>query len=259
MGDDRNVYPDNLDDQDEAYFDSPPASDRPFDTRLLRESATHLPPRKPIVLGPAHTVTDAIRAMKGEHRGCVLITEDGTPAAAVVGIFTERDVLFRIVDGGRNPAVLSLGDVMTPEPECLEDGQTVAEVLNQMSVGGFRHVPAGHGGRRLVGGSQCQGRERGRDEQRGGDGDEFHGRTWVRGSGIRGTRPGWPTAEARVVPTARARTQLPHSQSVVSDGQSLSPPEVSRFATSRRENNENSEIGRPTGGLREMRTGGGLS
>jgi CBS domain-containing protein len=141
MGDDRNGFPDSLDDQDEAYFDSPPALARPFDTRLLRESATQLPPRKPIVLGPAHTVTDAMRAMKGEHRGCVLITEDGTPAAAVIGIFTERDVLFRIVDGGRNPAVLALGDVMTPEPECLEDGQTVAEVLNQMSVGGFRHVP----------------------------------------------------------------------------------------------------------------------
>ncbi|MCP5066678.1 MAG: CBS domain-containing protein [bacterium] len=145
---DRNGFSDGLEYKDEAYFDSLDGRgprDRGFDTRLLKEPATTLPARKPVVLGPANSVTDAIRAMKGEHRGVVLVTEDGTPASSVVGIFTERDVLFRVVDGGRNPATLALNEVMTPDPECLGEDQTIADALNQMSVGGFRHVPVVNG------------------------------------------------------------------------------------------------------------------
>ncbi len=125
---------------DEAYFDGG-RSDRGFDTRLLREPASELTPRKPLVFAREDTVTDAMRAMQGEHRGVVIITQDGTPASPVCGIFTERDVLFRIVDGGRNPATLGLGEVMTTDPECLLETQSISEVLNMMSVGGFRHVP----------------------------------------------------------------------------------------------------------------------
>jgi CBS domain-containing protein len=127
---------------DEAYFDrSGIPQERSFDTRLLREPTTVLPVRKPLVLSRFHSVTDAIRAMQSEHRGVVVVTEDGTCHSRVVGIFTERDVLFRIVDQGRNPATLPLGDLMTAEPECLRDDQTIADVLQMMSVGGFRHVP----------------------------------------------------------------------------------------------------------------------
>jgi len=128
--------------QDEAYFDgSAESGTAAFDARLLRQPAAVLPARKPIVLSRQHSVTDAIRAMQAEHRGVVLITRDGTPASEVVGIFSERDVLFRIVDGGRNPATLAVGEVMTADPECLRDGETIASVLNMMSIGGFRHVP----------------------------------------------------------------------------------------------------------------------
>lgn len=131
----------DLDDfQDEAYFDRA-ASPRVFDSRLLREPVTILPTRKPLVLSRHDSVTEAVRAMKGEKRGVVLVTEDGTPGTPISGVFTERDVLLRIVDGGRNPAVLPLGDVMTSDPECLRESQTIAEVLRMMSVGGFRHVP----------------------------------------------------------------------------------------------------------------------
>ena len=90
---------------------------------------------------PGATVTEAMRAMQREHRGCVLVTDDGTMRSKLIGIFTERDVLFRIVDKGRNPAALPIGDVMTPNPENLSARATVAYVLNKMSVGGFRHVP----------------------------------------------------------------------------------------------------------------------
>jgi CBS domain-containing protein len=131
-----------LEEGDEAYFDgSGIPKERTFDTRLLREPTRVLTKRKPLVLSRFHSVTDAIRAMQSEHRGVVLVTEDGTVHSRLVGIFTERDVLFRIVDQGRNPATLPLSEVMTPDPESLRDDQTIAEVLRMMSVGGFRHVP----------------------------------------------------------------------------------------------------------------------
>ncbi len=126
---------------DEAYFDKTEGGARVFDSTLLREPVSVLPARKPICLAPTNTVTDAVRQMQGEHRGCVVITADGTPQSPVQGIFTERDVLFRIVDRGRNPATLALSEVMTPEPECVADSQPIAVVLNRMSVGGFRHIP----------------------------------------------------------------------------------------------------------------------
>lgn len=138
---------------DDPYFDGEqvsPRRARPFDASLLRESTRVLPTRHPLLFSPAHTVTEAMRAMQKEHRGCVLVTEDGTANTPVVGIFTERDVLLRIVDRGRNPATLALGEVMTREPDRLPVDASVAWVLNKMSVGGFRHVPVVDGQGRPV-------------------------------------------------------------------------------------------------------------
>ncbi len=128
--------------QDEAYFD--PSEERPtgpFDAKLLRLPLSVLPRQRPIVFSASNTVTEAIRAMQREQAGCVIVTDDGTPKSKLRGIFTERDVLFRIVDRGKNPAILPLSEVMTPDPEVLPVKATVAYVLNKMSVGGFRHVP----------------------------------------------------------------------------------------------------------------------
>jgi len=131
---------DRLSDLDEAYFD-PAIKGRVFDSALLRGPTRLLERRKPIVLSPQSSVTDAIRSMQAEHRGCVLVTSDGSPATEVVGIFTERDVLFRIVDRGRNPVTLPLSEVMTREVERLQVSDPIASVLHMMSVGGFRHIP----------------------------------------------------------------------------------------------------------------------
>jgi CBS domain-containing protein len=85
--------------------------------------------------------SDAVHAMKRGHCGCVVVTGDGTPDGKVTGIFTERDLLYRIVDQGRDPAQLPLAEVMTPNPETLSLRSSVAYALNKMSVGGFRHIP----------------------------------------------------------------------------------------------------------------------
>ena len=127
---------------DETYFES---RDRVtgggFDASLLSEPVSVLRVRKAIVMGMESTVTDAVRAMQRGHTGCIVVTDDGTDQGHVAGIFTERDVLYRVVDRGRNPADLPLGEVMTEDPEAVPEGAGIAWVLNKMAVGGFRHVP----------------------------------------------------------------------------------------------------------------------
>jgi CBS domain-containing protein len=125
---------------DEKYFEDAKPT-RVFDSKLLREPLRVLPHPKPIVLSPHDTVTEAMRTMQAEHRGYVVVTGDGTTHTPIQGIFTERDVLFRIVDRGRNPATLPLSEVMTRDPETLPETARFAHLLNKMSVGGFRHVP----------------------------------------------------------------------------------------------------------------------
>lgn len=125
---------------DDLYFDE--SSDRRgFDATLVREPLHAVPVRPILLLAADDTATAAMRAMQREHRGCVLVTDDGTQQSKLLGIFTERDVLLRIVDRGKNPATLPIGEVMTPDPDCLAVDSTVAHALNKMSVGGFRHVP----------------------------------------------------------------------------------------------------------------------
>jgi len=126
---------------DQNYFELPRTTERVFDAALLREPVAVLPVRRALTVSPQMTVTEAMRLMKSEHRSCVIITDDGTRNSKITGIFTERDVLFRVVDRGRNPASLPIGEVMTPDPETLSVRSSVALALNMMSVGGFRHIP----------------------------------------------------------------------------------------------------------------------
>ena len=126
--------------RDDAYFDDHTTEE--FDARLLSEPLSVLPTHSPICFKGSDAVSEAMKAMQREHRGCVLITEDGTPRSRLTGIFTERDILLRIIDRGRHPTTITLEEVMVRDPECLPADASVAWVLNKMSVGGFRHVPA---------------------------------------------------------------------------------------------------------------------
>jgi CBS domain-containing protein len=123
--------------QDLTQLDRPVAHDR-VERSLMEDPVSALQPRPPITVRPTTSVRDAIRTMLDANVGALLVVDE---AERVVGIFTERDVLLRIVDRGRNPATLPLGEVMTTEPETLPVSASIAYLLNKMSVGGFRHVP----------------------------------------------------------------------------------------------------------------------
>jgi len=127
---------------DERYYeDEPRVPISAFDKTLLKEPLRMLRSRLPLVFAPTASVRDAMHAMQRDRRGCVLISEDGTQNSPLLGIFTERDVLLKIVDHKRDPNSLPLREVMTAHPESLPQEASIAWVLNKMAIGGFRHVP----------------------------------------------------------------------------------------------------------------------
>jgi CBS domain-containing protein len=127
---------------DDPYFDEEQGlAGRSFDVRLLHEPVTMLSTRSPLLFTESMFLSDAMRSMQAEHRGCVLITEDGTANTPLKGIFTERDIMLRVINRGRNPVQLPLHEVMSSDPEYLRSDAPIAWALNMMSVGGFRHVP----------------------------------------------------------------------------------------------------------------------
>ena len=120
----------------EEEWDQPRES-KELSEDILNEPIRRLAPRKPVLLHPHSTVGDAVRGMNERRTGCVLILDGDS----LVGIFSERDVLTRIVGRGYNLDQLRLADFMTPSPETLALEDPIAFALNRMSVGGYRHVP----------------------------------------------------------------------------------------------------------------------
>jgi len=121
---------------DEAY-DDPVRQPKVLTEDILGEPISKLEPHSAVAFDVDSTVDDAVQAMNQKSIGCVLVTNrDG-----LAGIFTERDVMRRIVGRGYNLTQLRLGDYMTPNPDTLSLNDPIAFALNRMSVGGYRHVP----------------------------------------------------------------------------------------------------------------------
>lgn len=105
--------------------------------KLLEEKPTKL-----VVIEPRAQVMDAVRLMNEHHIGSVLVME----AAVVCGIFTERDVLTRVVAMARDPTQTRVDEVMTRELATVTPETTVRTVMQLMTERRFRHVPVMHGG-----------------------------------------------------------------------------------------------------------------
>ena len=102
-----------------------------------------LEPRKLVVAAPHTTVTEAARLMKEGKVGAVLVVEEGR----LVGIFTERDALFRVIAPGLDPAKTELRGVMTRDPTTVAPDETFGYALLLMHERGFRHTPVVENGR----------------------------------------------------------------------------------------------------------------
>ncbi|HBN49613.1 MULTISPECIES: CBS domain-containing protein [Thalassospira] len=89
-------------------------------------------------LNPADSVMDAVNMMTERKIGAVIIVDNN---ARLAGIFTERDLVNRVVAKGLDAASTPLKQVMTTNPDTLAPGDTAMNALELMSARRYRHLP----------------------------------------------------------------------------------------------------------------------
>ena len=93
----------------------------------------------------AQTVLEIAQAMVARNIGAVPVVRDGL----LVGIFSERDLMKRVVAEGLDPRAVRLDQVMTEDPLSVGPEETVDNCMFLMRRHGFRHMPVCDGGRLL--------------------------------------------------------------------------------------------------------------
>jgi len=109
--------------------------DRPIRTVMRR--------RNILTASPDTSVTKAATLMAGRNVGAVMVVDK----EALIGIFTERDVVFRVVARGLDPAATPVADVMTREPHTTGPDVPFGAALALMHEKGFRHMPVVENGK----------------------------------------------------------------------------------------------------------------
>ncbi|HUA56254.1 MAG TPA: CBS domain-containing protein [Candidatus Sulfotelmatobacter sp.] len=94
--------------------------------------------QQPVTLPASATVRDACQRMRDRRVGAVLVVGDDR---RLVGIFTGRDAVARVLADGKDAGRTTLAEVMTRAPASMPPGRTAIEALRLMNDGGFRHVP----------------------------------------------------------------------------------------------------------------------
>ena len=97
----------------------------------------------PITAPSGMSVREAATVMKQHHVGAMMVVEGG----ALVGVFTERDALNRVVAEGRDTQNTTLAEVMTRNPQTISPDASFSAALELMHEGRFRHVPVVDDGR----------------------------------------------------------------------------------------------------------------
>ena len=116
-------------------------------SRNLRvESVSRLQPTPPLSIDAAAPVRAAIDLMRKGKVGCLLVTVGGR----VVGIFTERDLLIRVLAADQ-PLETPMGRCMTPNPVTVHPKDPVRVAIKRMEKGGYRHLPVVDDGDRPIG------------------------------------------------------------------------------------------------------------
>jgi CBS domain-containing protein len=103
---------------------------------LKIDSVSRLGPPPPLTLPPSASVAQAVTLMRQHGTGCVLVGEAGR----LLGIFTERDLLNRVL-GPERPLTTPLADCMTPSPVTVQAKEPAGVALRKMQEGGYRHLP----------------------------------------------------------------------------------------------------------------------
>jgi CBS domain-containing protein len=109
---------------------------------VMEDNLNQLDREDPICVAPDLPALEVTRLMKNSNSGCALVVD----GKKLVGIFTEHDVLMMMTDsptkaGLSNAGDIAVKDLMSPNPETLDEDDSVAEALKKMSLGRYRHIP----------------------------------------------------------------------------------------------------------------------
>jgi CBS domain-containing protein len=102
--------------------------------------------REVVSIGPGHSVGDAVALLAERRIGAVPVIESGN----VVGIFSERDVIHSLHNGGEAALARPVSEVMTSPPVVVDSGEPVMGALSLMTRRRIRHLPVVEDGK-LVG------------------------------------------------------------------------------------------------------------
>lgn len=100
---------------------------------------------KALMLSPETTVAAAAKSMAKNQTGAVMVVEHDR----LLGIFTERDALFRVLARDLDPHITRLTDVMTSQAKTVRPTDSYGYALVLMQEGGFRHAPVVQDGKPL--------------------------------------------------------------------------------------------------------------
>ncbi len=103
----------------------------------MRQIGEIIEGRSLVYARPADTVRDVARTMSDRHVGAIAVLDAGK----LVGIFSERDVLTRIVAEGRDPESTRVDSVMTRDIMVANPTDDINEALQKMHACNCRHLP----------------------------------------------------------------------------------------------------------------------
>lgn len=108
-----------------------------LDSAIFKLPISYLLMPPAVALDVGATIGEAVALMQAKKIGSVLITRRGKLA----GIITERDILNKVIGKMADFKIRPVADAMTPDPLRLRPEDMIAYVMNNMHVGGYRHVP----------------------------------------------------------------------------------------------------------------------
>lgn len=126
-----------LDDEMEEMFEHEKKLKKVLSNETIQQPIRILDLGRALVIESSASVGTTIELMQQRNTGSVLAVRDGV----LVGIFTERDILMKVVNKKLDLYKLSINDVMKTSPEALHLDDSIAYAMNLMSVGGYRHIP----------------------------------------------------------------------------------------------------------------------
>ncbi|KAF2086283.1 CBS and PB1 domain-containing protein [Saccharata proteae CBS 121410] len=97
-----------------------------------------LKPSQALQIKPHITVAEAAQLMAAKREDCVLVTDDDE---RIAGIFTAKDLAFRVVGAGIKARDITIQEIMTKNPLCAKTDTSATDALDLMVRKGFRHLP----------------------------------------------------------------------------------------------------------------------